>query len=309
MNFTFLQMLLYLSTIFLLFYAVFKDFKERLVTDYIWMFGTIIGIIVYLLNFMLNPEYIPIILPQIALNLLFALIIGVIFYLPKFLLDIGILGEADILAFFMIALLIPIRLNPEPYKYSILLLIPIIFDVIVNCFFIFGCFLVCIFFRNIFFFLRGNPLFSNTEGTLLKKLFIIFSGILIETINLDKYKHINLLEEFIFNNDEEKTENNNNEKHDKNSLNNHINSVQIIEIDENSKLGKDCGKWVLQPVFNYEEIFSSEELAQLKNEILSTEKKHIWITFLTPFMIFILLSVIITPWTGNFVFKILEMIF
>ncbi|MHA1728893.1 MAG: A24 family peptidase C-terminal domain-containing protein [Promethearchaeota archaeon] len=273
----FLYIFLYFTALILLIYAVYQDVIERMVSDYIWIAGTIIGIGAYFLHFFLDMNGTVQILPHIFINLFTALIFSLIFYAPKYFTENSILGEADILAFSMTALLMPVRFNESPYINQYLVTLPTIFDIICNCFILFGFFLIAIFFRNLIFGIFNKEFFSETCGNLTKKIISLFTGILVKVENLDKYTHFNLLE--VYNDENE----------------GHLNNENI----------GSCN-WNLDINFSNEEEFPKNELIQLKEEILSTGKKYIWITLLIPFMIFILFSAIITPWTGNLIFKVLE---
>ena len=261
----------------MLIYAVYRDIIERLVSDYIWWIGAFLGVVGNSLVFFLFTDGIQLTLIQLIVNILVALVICAIFHSPKYFWGVGILGEADLFAFLTISILLPVRFNPNPYNTIILSAVPVIFDIICNCFIFMAFFMIGLFIRNIIYWLMGNSLFSDSNGTILMKLFVMVSGIKIKSENLTKFKHINILEKF------------------------------LLE-DENldSYTSDGSGKWIIEPNFSYEVKFSHEQLIQVKDQILSAGKNHIWITFLVPFLIFILLSAIISPWSGNLIFKLLE---
>ncbi len=263
--------------IILLSYAVRRDIIERLVSDYIWWIGAFIGIIGNLLFFFLFNDGIQLTFLQLVVNVLVALVICVIIYSPKYFWGIGILGEADLFAFLTISILMPVRFNPNPYNAIILSTVPVIFDVICNSFIFMAFFMIGLFLRNVICLLRGNKLFSDSNSTIFMKLFVMVSGVKIKSEKLSNFKNINILEKF---------------------------SVDDEELD--SDISDASGEWVIVPDFSYEEKYSQEQLIQIKDQLMSSGKNQIWITFLVPFLIFILLAVIISPWSGNLIFKLLE---
>jgi hypothetical protein len=267
-------------TIILLTYAVYRDIIERLVSDYIWWIGAFLGIIGNLLFFFLFNEGIQLTLVQLIINIVVALVICVIIYSPKYFWGIGILGEADLFAFLTISILMPVRFNPNPYNAIILSTVPVIFDVICNSFIFMAFFMIGLFLRNVIYLLRGNTLFSDSNSTIFMKLFVMVSGVKIKSEKLSNFKNINILEKF---------------------------SIDDEELD--SDISDASGEWVIVPDFSYEEKFSQEQLIQIKDQLISSGKNQIWITFLAPFLVFILLSAIISPWSGNLVFRLLETFF
>lgn len=271
---------LYISTLILLIYAVCRDIIERLVSDYIWWIGASLGIVGNSLIFFVFKDGIQLTLLQLAVNILVALVICAIFYAPKYFWGTGILGEADLFAFLTISILMPVRFNPNPYNTIILSTVPVIFDIISNCFIFMGFFMIGLFVRNVTYWLMGNSLFSDSNGTIFTKLLVMVSGIKIKSEKLSKFKHINILEKML-----------------------------IEDEDLDSTTSETSGEWVIVPDFSYEESLSHEQLIQVKDQILSAGKNYIWVTFLVPFLIFILLAVIITPWSGNLMFKLLETFF
>ncbi len=215
-----LNLLLLVLTFLLLAVGAGQDLKSREVADWIWIFMIGGGIIIHIVQFFLlslnNREYVlmfwipssgqVISISEVAIkyltswiiNFLFALIISIAFSF------LGLLGEADLLAFNAIAIVTPVS-NPifysNPVYNRILTIIPRFFGIFCNTYLISILVPLLIFCYN-FINQRINPDYYNfLNESWWKKFILRFIGFPRSTQNLDedlktKTWHFDFLEEF-----------------------------------------------------------------------------------------------------------------
>ncbi|XEO75830.1 hypothetical protein WKT22_00851 [Candidatus Lokiarchaeum ossiferum] len=254
--------------------ATYQDIKERLVYDWIWYIGGTIGIGLHILGFIFVPNYYWL---SLIINLIVAIIFIGICMIPKIFGGTYLMGPADLIGIFIIALILPFHSPLVHYSRVNLYIAPSIFAVLTNTFLIFALFLCYLGVSNYFLYKKvlKNSKSSTTwfqEFSHLsrgKKLLLFLLGRRISVENLVDYRFVKLLEDY----------------------------------------NEDDESWEAIFDLSYEDEYTHEEMKEIYMDFHKLGLQEIWISPMVPLITLFLLGVVVTSLGGNLLFQILELIF
>ena len=253
--------------------ATVQDFKDRLVYDWIWIAGGVIGTIIHVLAIYVW-KITAYTWSGILLNFGVALGIVGLMMVPRLFGQQFMMGPADLLGILTIAYLLPFHSAGMTYPIITLFLIPVIFAVLTNTFVLFLGYMLGTLVWNGWKYFR-LPAASRTwyaefgdDFPVGRKILLCCLGHRVPVGDLPKkYRHIKFLERF----------------------------------DEEEK------DWYFVFDTGYMDEYSTEEMEQLSQKFQSQGQglNAIWISPMIPLMVFFLGSLIPTALWGNLVFQFL----
>lgn len=178
---------LFLS-LFCLIIASYFDLKQRWIPDKLWLFQISLGIIIDVIWFLSNNNFLLKI--SAVINISFGLIIGLI------VLIFGFMGGGDSKAIFALSISTPIPINYFGVIDNIrinLAIIQILFNMIFGIL-IFALFLLVF---NLLSIRYKGPLFSETSGSYLAKFMILITSRRVDLEHLEALKHEDPIERYI----------------------------------------------------------------------------------------------------------------
>ena len=201
-----INFLIIIIALFLLSIASYHDIRTRMISDWIWICIMGSGLVLHLLQLIITI-YIPNEAQDYLFNVLFNLIIAALIAILLTLSALG--GEADRIAFFAVAFVIPIQqpifsmANPE-FTY-LLSFLPKILGIFFNAYLVAAAVPIFIFFYNFFQKRRKRENFDYMGSSKLGSIFLHFIGYPKSTMDIvkvvkDKPWHFDFLE--VYKNDE-----------------------------------------------------------------------------------------------------------
>ena len=235
------------------------DIIKREVSDIPWLIMIITGIVTTIIMIVFAEAN------QSRVGIMFGINVGVGIAMGLLLYYTGVMGGADAKA------VIALSFNTPVYFFGFAILeipiytwIPVIFNTFFNWLLAMVIFYpLPLLFYNIYLKLKGNDLFTNTEGNFAAKILMLISGYLIP-VNKAISRH-NIVYSEVYNKDKEKWE----IKH----------FMQVVEVEEEEKFKR-----------------------KVEEDIDKTGKDKIWVKVLPPGIVFLLIGYVVNILAGNLFF-------
>lgn len=256
--------------LFVLGIASYQDIRERMVYDWVWVIGLVLGSIMHVFGLIFYPFYS---WQDLIFNLFLAVIFVGLFSIPKLFGQPALMGPADLLGILVVAYVIPVYSSYVHYFNISLYILPVVTAFLTNL----GVVLVfqSLFFAllNIYFLFIRYPKEKKSFWEMLdyppsvfQRIILFLIGIPMKIKEISKYKFLKLL----------------------------------FAYDEEEK------EYFLSFSLRYDDELDKNQTSQYIQQYSERGGKFVWVSPLLPLVVHFTISVVLTFIWGNCFFRLLE---